>query len=144
MNNIRLNIWASRFGTSCLASGYSLHHLRAFHALRWFRYYPSRNARAERVRVSPLRGSRIKYARIKYLILATKGERSEPIRAAKPRKARGIAAEPRRTKRTRGAQEGVMERIARRKRGRSPREAARPLHLFYICLINLNIKLRQS
>jgi isopentenyl-diphosphate Delta-isomerase len=25
-----------------LASGYPLHHLRAFHALRWFRYYPSR------------------------------------------------------------------------------------------------------
>jgi hypothetical protein len=41
-----------------LASGYPLHHLRAsfrasrLFALRWFRYYPSRNARAKPVRVS--------------------------------------------------------------------------------------------
>jgi hypothetical protein len=44
--------WASRFVASLLASGYPLHHLHAFrvrtrgahspHALRWFRYYPSR------------------------------------------------------------------------------------------------------
>jgi hypothetical protein len=39
-------IWASRFAAPSgrLASGYPLHHLRAFHALRWFRYYPSRFA----------------------------------------------------------------------------------------------------
>jgi hypothetical protein len=37
---------SSRF--ALLASGYPLHHLRAFrftHALRWFRYYPSRSRR---------------------------------------------------------------------------------------------------
>jgi hypothetical protein len=43
--------WASRFvartrGAMLLASGYPLHHLRAFHALRWFRYYPSRKKNA--------------------------------------------------------------------------------------------------
>jgi hypothetical protein len=50
-----------RASLASLASGYALHHLRAFraspHALRWFRCYPSRDARAKRGLVS-----------IKYLI----------------------------------------------------------------------------
>jgi hypothetical protein len=34
--------WASRFGTSCLASGYPLHHPPPLRVVGWFRCYPSR------------------------------------------------------------------------------------------------------
>jgi hypothetical protein len=50
-----IKLWASRFAEASppLASGYPLHHpLRAFHALcGWFRFYPSRFARAKPVQL---------------------------------------------------------------------------------------------
>jgi hypothetical protein len=56
------------------------------------------------------------YIKSYYLLLITY------YQAGEARAARGIVAEPCRAKRTRGAREGMMERIARRERS----EAARP------------------
>jgi hypothetical protein len=69
-------IWASRFAHLTRTFGARVRSRRAirsimcFVSLRtWFRYYPSRNARAKPVRVSALRASGIRYFGIKYLIM---------------------------------------------------------------------------
>jgi hypothetical protein len=88
-------------------------------ALRWFRYYPSRIPRASHAGIGDFVASRIMYARIKYLILATRA-RSAILATSF---ARGIVAEPPSASRLRRSAK-VMERIARRERAEGARSGS--------------------